>query len=138
MGQHIDERAVVCHQQQALTVLVQAADRAQHGGHIGHQVHDGAGSRVATGLVQHDIGVLALTHDADGLAVNHDLVKIRVHLVAQPDRVAVDLDFASGNQTLGLAAGADTLVSQYLLNSLFCHEKFTPYQRGHQHPAFLS
>ena len=28
MGQHIDERAVVCHQQQALTVLVQAADRA--------------------------------------------------------------------------------------------------------------
>ena len=44
-----------------------------------------------------------------------------VHLVAQGDRVAVDLDLARRDQALGLAAGADALVGQYLLNTLFCH-----------------
>ena len=128
VGQHIDECAVIGHEQQTLAVLVQAAHRAQHGGHIGNKIHDGlaatvvrAGRQIAAGLVQHDIGVLALAHDALCLSVDHDLVIVGVHLVAQGDRVAVDLDLARSDQALGLAAGADALVGQYLLNTLFCH-----------------
>ena len=132
VGQHIDKGTVIGHEQQSLTVLVKTAHGAQHGGHIGHQFHDGlaaavirAGGQIAARLVQHDVGVLALAHDADGLAVNHDLVVVGVHLVTQGDGVAIDLDLARCDQSLRLTAGADALISQHFLHSVFCHSIYS-------------
>ena len=128
VGQQVDEGAVIGHQQQALAVLIQAAHRAQHGRNIGDKVHNGLaaavigpGGQKAAWFVQHDIGILPLAHDADGLAVDSDLIVIGVHLVTQAYRVTVNFYFAGGDQALRLTAGADTLIGQHFLNALFCH-----------------
>ena len=49
-----------------------------------------------------------------------DLVIIRVHLVAQTNGVAVDLDAAFGDQLLCRAAAAVALVRKHLLDALLC------------------
>ena len=144
VGQHIDKGTVIGHEQQPFAVLVKTAHGAQHGGHIGHQLHDGlaaavirAGGQIAARLVQHDVGVLALAHDADGLAVDHDFVVVWGPSCApQGDGVAVDLDLARCDQALRLTAGADALISQYIFALCILPFNILLIQRAYQRPAF--
>ena len=147
MGNGLCKGTVVGHQQQTFAVLIQAAHRVQAGGNIADQVHHGlaaqfiaGGGHIATGLVQCQIIQLLVFLDVDALVIHMEHVTVGVHFVAHLYRVAVHLDAALGNDLLGGAAGAQTLLSHDLLNTFFCHN-ITPCaphgaQNAHRSPAF--
>ena len=128
MSEQVGKCAVIRQQQQAFAVFIQTADGIHPAIHAGEQIHNGlaaafvrCGGNIAAGLVKHQIGILALAHNAHAFAVNADFIKVGVHLIPQRDRVAVDLDAAFINQFFCSAAGAHALVREYFLNPLFCH-----------------
>ena len=147
MGDGLCKGTVVGHQQQTLAVLIQTAHRVQAGGDVADQVHHGfaaqliaGGGHIATGLVQRQIIQLLVLLDVDALVIHMEHVTVGVHLVAHLDRVAVHLDATLGNDLLGGAAGAQTLLGHDLLNTFFCHN-ITPCaphgaQNAHRSPAF--
>ena len=147
MGDSLCKGTIVGHQQQTLAVLIQAAHRVQAGRDVADQVHHGlaakfvaGGSHIATGLVQRQIIQLLVLLDVDALVIHMEHITVGVHLVAHLDRVAVHLDATLGNDLLGGAAGAQTLLGHDLLNTFFCHN-ITPCaphgaQNAHRSPVF--
>ena len=147
MGDSLRKGTIVGHQQQTLAVLIQSSHRVQTGGDVADQVHHGlaaqfiaGGGHIATGLVQRQIIQLLVLLDVDALVIHMEHVTVGVHFVAHLDRVAVHLDAALGNDLLGGAAGAQTLLGHNLLNTFFCHN-ITPCaphgaQNAHRFPAF--
>ena len=147
MSDGLCKGTVVGHQQQTLAVLIQAAHRIQAGGDVADQVHHSlaaqliaGGGHIATGLVQRQIIQLLVLLDVDALVIHMEHVTVGVHLVAHLNRVAVHLDATLGNDLLGGATGAQTLLGHDLLNTFFCHN-ITPCaphgaQNAHRSPAF--
>ena len=147
MGDGLCKGTVVGHQQQTLAVLIQTTHRVQAGGDVADQVHHGlaaqliaSGGHIATGLVQRQIIQLLILLDVDALVIHMEHVTVGVHFVAHLDRVAVHLDATLGNDLLGGAAGAQTLLGHDLLNTFFCHN-ITPCaphgaQNAHRSPVF--
>ena len=102
----------------------------------------GAGER--TQVVAFDSNVKSIgmleKGNVDALIVHMQHITVGVHLVAHLHGVAIDLDAALGNDLLGGAAGAQTLLGHDLLNTFFCHN-ITPCaphgaQNAHRSPAF--
>ena len=147
MGDSLRKGTIVGHQQQTLAVLIQTPYRVQAGRDVADQVHHGlaakfvaGGGHIATGLVQRQIVQLLVFLDVDTLVIHMEHVTVGIHLVAHLDRVAVHLDATLGNDLLGGAAGAQTLLGHDLLNTFFCHN-ITPCaphgaQNAHHSPAF--
>ena len=130
MGDGLRKGAVVGHQQQALAVLIQTAHRVQAGGNVAHQLHDrlaaqlvAGGGHIAAGLIQGQIVQLLVLFDIDALVIHMQHIAVGVHFVAHLHGVAVDLHAALGNDLLGCAAGAQTLLRHDLLNTFFCHNQ---------------
>ena len=124
MQQPLHELAVVRQQQQALGVVVEAADGVDVLPHVGQQVEHGRPAlgvlprrHVAAGLVEEDVAVAL--RDADALPVEADVVVIRIGPRAEcEDRRPIHRDAAVRDEDLGGAPRRDTGGREDLLESL--------------------
>ena len=122
-GQAVGQLAVIGHQQQAFTHVVQAADRVEPLAHLVKELHH-RGSALgvldrgdkAPGLVEDK--VTQALGALEQLAIDANMVAAAVGLGAQLcDDFAVDLHPALLNEFLGLAAAGDTGLGQDFLQA---------------------
>ena len=95
VGHGLHQRPIVGEQQQSLTVLVQPSHRKDPDAAVRHQLSGGGaaqliaeGGHITTGFIEHQV------HHRFGkrqrLSVHGDSVRLRIGLIAQPGRSAVD------------------------------------------------
>jgi hypothetical protein len=127
------EVAIVGDQEQALAVLVEAADGVELDVPDGEEIEDrlaalvvARGGEKAGGLVEHEVPVATAKH---GDAVNHDLVEVGVGPGAEGlTHFTVYAHAAGEDHLLGRAARGDTGVGEDLLEALNGHDE--PSSRG--------
>jgi hypothetical protein len=138
-GEQVGEVAVVGHQQQALALVVEAAD-GEDARLAGKELHHrratlrvAGGGDVAFRLVEHRIAeaIGALARLGQQLAVDADVIESGVGFASElDDRLAVDLDASFSDQLLGLAAGGDSGRGDDLLQALFAADGREPRRFG--------
>jgi hypothetical protein len=120
----VGQFAVVGHQEQAFSLVVEAAHGVEALGHLLKELHDGGpalgildGGDKTLGLVEHVVA--QALGSVEQLAVDADVVLCRVGLGSQlGDDLAVYLHAALGNHGLGAAAAGDAGLGEDLLQTL--------------------
>ncbi len=123
VGQDVGQIAVVGHDQQAVSVFVEAAHREYPLAYASHQVEHGFAAKRIVGGTHATCGLVEQIVDEflarQGLAVDCNGRDLRVDLQAHlDDCFAVDADSAFGDDLFAFAAGGDPGAGENFLQSL--------------------